>query len=58
MAQGGSSVAHSQYLSGLSPEQRTTLEQKLLAIQNEHCFICNQPIDLMLHKNQLDIDQH
>ena len=49
-------MAHSAYLSGLDAEQRAQLEQKLLARQSGHCFICDDPIDLVLHKGQLDID--
>jgi CRISPR/Cas system Type II protein with McrA/HNH and RuvC-like nuclease domain len=49
-------MAQSRYLAGLSAEQRTALEQKLLARQGGQCFIGEQPIDLMLHKGQLDID--
>jgi hypothetical protein len=49
-------MGQSRYLAGLDPEQRTKLEQKLLARQSGHCFICDELIDLMLHKGQLDID--
>ena len=49
-------MARSQYLSGLNAEQRTQLEQKLLTRQTGKCFICDEPIDLVLHKGQLDID--
>jgi CRISPR/Cas system Type II protein with McrA/HNH and RuvC-like nuclease domain len=49
-------MAQSQYLAGLEADQRTKLEQKLLARQTGRCFICDNPIDLMLHKGQLDID--
>lgn len=49
-------MAQSRYLSGLDAEQRTKLEQKLLARQSGRCFICDDPIDLVLHKGQLDID--
>ena len=49
-------MAQSRYLAGLDAEQRTKLEQKLLARQTGRCFICDDPIDLMLHKGQLDID--
>src|SRR3990172_9153671 len=49
-------MAQSRYLAGLDPDQRTKLEQKLLARQTGRCFICDEPIDLMLHKGQLDID--
>lgn len=49
-------MAHSRYLAGLDAEQRQKLEQKLLSRQSGRCFICDEPIDLMLHKGQLDID--
>lgn len=49
-------MAQSRYLAGLDAEQRAKLEQKLLARQTGRCFICDEPIDLMLHKGQLDID--
>ena len=46
-------MGKSQYLAGLDAEQRARLEQKLLARQSGRCFICDQPIDLVLHKGQL-----
>jgi HNH endonuclease len=49
-------MGKSQYLASLNAEQWTLLEQKLLVRQGGQCFICEQPIDLMLHKGQLDID--
>ena len=49
-------MAQSRYLAGLDGEQRTKLEQKLLARQTGRCFIRDDPIDPMLHKGQLDID--
>ena len=49
-------MAQSRYLAGLDGEQRAKLEQKLLARQTGRCFICDELIDLMLHKGQLDID--
>lgn len=49
-------MAHSQYLSGLDADQRSQLEQKLWKRQTERCFICDDRIDLVLHKGQLDID--
>ena len=50
-------MPQSRYLAGLDAEKRAKLEQKLLARQSGRCFICDEPIDLMLHKGQLDIDQ-
>ena len=49
-------MPQSRYLTGLDAEQRAKLEQKLLARQSGRCFICDEPVDLMLHKGQLDID--
>lgn len=49
-------MAHSKYLSGLNAEQRAQLELRLRDCQKGRCFICDQPIDLVLHKGQLDID--
>lgn len=49
-------MAQSRYLAGLDAEQRGRLEQTLLTRQSGRCFICDDPIDLVLHKGQLDID--
>lgn len=49
-------MSKSRYLGGLDTEQRAALEQKLLSRQSGRCFICDEPIDLVLHKGQLDID--
>src|SRR5439155_3463162 len=49
-------MAQSRYLAGLDAEARVKLEQKLLARQTARCFICDDAIDLMLHKGQLDVD--
>lgn len=49
-------MAQSRYLSGLDAEQRLKLDQRLLARQTGRCFICDEPIDLVLHKGQLDVD--
>jgi hypothetical protein len=53
---GGWLVTRSRYLTALSEDQRAQLEHRLLDRQNGRCFICDRPIDLMLHKGQLDID--
>jgi len=49
-------MAQSRYLAGLEPQQRAKLEEKLLTRQSGRCFICDDPIDLVLHKGQLDVD--
>jgi len=49
-------VARSKYLASLPDEQRQRLEQRLYDRQTKVCFICNDAIDLVLHKGQLDID--
>jgi hypothetical protein len=49
-------MAESKYLASLTPEQRKLLEKKLCDRQSGHCFICDDPIDLLLHAGQLEID--
>ena len=49
-------MAHSQYLSSLTDEQREELQERLHRRQNGRCFICDEKIDLVLHKGQLEID--
>lgn len=46
----------SNYLNKLNPEDRQSLIERLWTIQNGRCFISDEPIDLDLHSNQLDID--
>ena len=46
----------SKYLGGLGPDDRAQLEKRLLSRQSNRCFICDDAIDLVLHKGQLDID--
>src|SRR6266545_3834891 len=46
----------SSFLDDLSPDQRHALENRLLERQSGKCFICNRPIDLVLHAGQTDID--
>lgn len=43
-------------LARLNREERAALEGKLLDRQGGDCFICEQPIDLVIHGDQLDID--
>ena len=49
-------MGQSRYLSGLNGEQREQLELRLHQRQSGRCFICDQPVDVLLHKGQLEID--
>ena len=49
-------AAHSKYLAGLTLEDRTALEGRLLERQSGKCFICDDTIDPVLHQDQLDVD--
>ncbi|MBX2982565.1 MAG: HNH endonuclease [Flavobacteriales bacterium] len=46
----------SAYLKKLSAADRSELVQRLWDIQQGKCFISQKPIDLVLHKDSLDID--
>lgn len=47
---------HSPFLASLDKSQRADLERRLLDLQGGKCFICDEPINLVLHQGQLDID--
>ena len=49
-------TTHSEYLAGLTLEDRTALEGRLLDRQSGKCFICDDTIDPVLHQDQLDVD--
>lgn len=44
----------SKYLSSLSQDEYNALTKKLHSIQNRLCFICEEKIDLSLHKTHID----
>lgn len=46
----------SEILASLSAAERNELERRLLVRQHGECFICQKPIDLVLHRGQVDID--
>ena len=44
------------YLNRLTPDQRSQLINNLHESQKEHCFICEELVDLSVHKDSIDID--
>jgi len=49
-------ATRSDTLAGLGADERKALERRLLDRQSGKCFICDEPINLVLHDGQLDID--
>lgn len=49
-------MSPSRYLSGFDADQRFKMEQELLSRQTGRCIACDDLIELMLHKGQLDFD--
>ena len=49
-------MSPSKYLGSLDVDARASLQQRLLSRQSGRCFICDDAIDLVLQKDQLDID--
>jgi HNH endonuclease len=44
------------YLARQKPEDRYALINKLHSAQKGHCFICEEAVDLTVHKDSIDID--
>ena len=49
-------MAHSIYLSKLTPQQHDELIKRLWECQKGKCYISGKDIDLDIHKNAIDID--
>ena len=49
-------VMASKYLDSLSIDERKEIIKELWEIQNGKCFISDEPIDLIIHERDLDID--
>ena len=49
-------TTHSQYLAGLTPGDREALEVRLFDGQSGKCFICDNAIDPILHRGQVEVD--
>lgn len=47
-------MAHSRYLSGLSPEEYENLKKDLLNAQNFTCYICRKAIDFEVEETDID----
>lgn len=47
-------LVRSKFLDSLSQEEREKFKEELLGIQHGVCFICEEPIDLKLHKVDID----
>ena len=44
------------YLSALNADQRMELIKRLHEIQKGLCFICEEPVDLLVHADSIDVD--
>lgn len=44
------------FLCRQTPEDRKALITTLHQTQHGHCFICEKPLDLQLHRDNLDVD--
>jgi hypothetical protein len=48
--------SHSAFLDGLDVTERTDLFKRLYDRQSTKCFICDNPIDLVVHQGELEVD--
>jgi hypothetical protein len=49
-------AVHSEKLAALSADDRKALEKRLFDRQSKKCFICEEPMNLLLQAGQLEID--
>jgi 5-methylcytosine-specific restriction endonuclease McrA len=49
-------ASHSAFLDGLSAAEKSDLDKRLYDRQSGKCFICDHPIDLIVHQGQLEVD--
>src|SRR5260370_26075305 len=49
-------ASHSPFLDALSDAEKTDLDKRLYDRQSGKCFICPDPIDLVLQQGQLEVD--
>src|SRR6516164_8690825 len=49
-------ASHSPFLDALTDAEKVDLDKRLYDRQSGKCFICDNPVDLVLHKGQLEVD--
>ena len=49
-------ASHSAFLDGLNDAEKNDLDKRLYDRQSGKCFICDDPIHLLLHQGQLEVD--
>ena len=51
-----STMPNSRYVSRLTPDELNSLRDKFFELQHSKCYICQQPIDIVLHGDSLEFD--